>query len=325
MEAELLLALDGGGTKTQAILADRSGHVLGLGRSGPSNPLSVGNGEAVNNVLAAARMALGGHDVRETAAIGLYIPGFGRCQGEMPEAYAKARVWSDAYSAYYACLGKAGGVVVLAGTGSFALGIDETGAAYTAGGWGHLLGDEGSGYDIGRRALRALLRRDEAGARPTDLDLQLMAALQIDKPRGALRAVYAPGAERGRIAALCPLVARAARAGAEDACAILEEAAGALGELAAQVAAQMAPGPRDAALTGGVAQMGAPIRTPFERRLGAVCPQLRLTMPRFSPATGAMLHLMRENGCPVADAGERIEAELRNMPEGNRHADGYIF
>ena len=325
MEAELLLALDGGGTKTLALLADRGGHVLGLGRSGPSNPLSVGDGEAVKNALSAAEMALGCHDAGKIAAIGLYIPGFGRCQGQMPAAFAKARVWSDAYSAYYACLGRAGGIVVLAGTGSFALGIDEAGKSHTAGGWGHLLGDEGSGYDIGRRALRGLLSRDEAGLPPTGLDRRVMDALGIDSPRGALRAVYAPGADRGRIASLCPLVAQGAEAGEADACTILEEAAGALSELAVQVAAKMGPGPHETALTGGVAQMGASILTPFERRLHAACPQLRLTRPRYSPVTGAMLHLMQEEGYADAGMGERIEAELREMREEKHHADGYLL
>lgn len=312
MNGGLLLALDGGGTKTHALLADQSGQMLGFGASGPSNPLSVGDKAALCNVLMAGTQAMGAHEVSEVTAIGLYIPGFSSCLEQLPQEWAcRAAVWSDSFSAYYGCLGDAGGIVVLAGTGSFALGIDEKGCEYTAGGWGHLLGDEGSGYDIGRRAVRAMLARDEAGEEATRLDGLLMDALALERPRRALRAVYAPDFDRSRMAGLCPLVARCAQLGDPDAADILSEAANALACLAARVDARMGTVGGAVALTGGVARIGEPILRPFAQGIVALCPKRAVVAPLFSPLTGAMLHLMRQNHLDTHTVGDRLERQQK--------------
>lgn len=324
MDDRLFLALDGGGTKTVALLCDETGRVLGFGLSGPGNPLSAGDEQAAGHAEEAVLQALGLHGIGEIVHCRLYIPGFSRC---MPLFSAKfpgldANVCSDSMSAYYSCIGKPGGIVVLSGTGSFALGIDEFNKHYTAGGWGHLLGDEGSGYHIGRMALQALLRNQEEGLPPTGLDSEIMQSFHAAQPRDVIRAVYGPGFDRPKMASLCILVGRAAGRGEKDALLILDRAAEALCLLAQTVQKRMGLVKGPVGLTGGVINLGKLISVPFENKLHNSCPGLSFVKQRYSPLVGGMLHLLAEYGHSDWIPGEAMEKELKEI---YGYADGPIL
>jgi N-acetylglucosamine kinase-like BadF-type ATPase len=324
MDDRLFLALDGGGTKTVALLCNETGRVLGFGLSGPGNPLSAGDEQAAFHAEEAVLQALGMHGIGEIVHCRLYIPGFSRC---MPLFLKKfpgldADVCSDSMSAYYSCIGKPGGIVVLSGTGSFALGLDAFNKQYTAGGWGHLLGDEGSGYHIGRMALQALLRNQEENISPTGLDREIVQSLHVAQPRDVIRAVYGPGFDRSHMASLCPLVGRAAGRGEQDALQILDRAAEALCLLAQTVQKRMDLAKGPVGLTGGVINLGKLITVPFESKLQNSCPGLTYVKQRYSPVTGGMLHLMAEYGHSGWEYGETMEKELK---EKYAYADGQIL
>lgn len=324
MYSRLFLALDGGGTKTVALLCDEAGHVLGFGRSGPGNPLSSGDEQAAGHAQEAILQALGIYEIDKGIHCRLYIPGFSRCLPLFLRNFPglSADVCSDAMSAYYSCMGKPGGIVVLSGTGSFALGLDASLRQYTAGGWGHLLGDEGSGYHIGQMALQALLRRQEEGAPPTGLDKEIMQAFQIAQPRQVLQAVYASGFSRLQIASLCPLVGKAAALGEQGALHILDLAAEALCLLAKAVQSRMGLREGYVGLAGGVARLKEHIAVPFENKLRKCCPGLNYVPQRYSPVVGGMLHLMTEYGHVDWELGEAMEKELK---EKYAYADGPIL
>jgi N-acetylglucosamine kinase-like BadF-type ATPase len=219
-----LLGIDGGGTSTIAWLADLEGRVLGRGRAGPSNYKAVGAEaarEAITGAIAAAFAEAGLVVVPvESACFGL--AGFDR-----PEDQELLRSWSvearwarrvvgvnDGMLILAAGTPEGWGLGVIAGTGSIAVGRTREGRTARAGGWGPLLGDEGSGYHVALAALRRIARRADGRApRRTDHDPltdRLCAALGIDGPSRLVSTIYHPDYDRTRIAALAPLVVAAA-------------------------------------------------------------------------------------------------------------------
>src|SRR5207244_3703467 len=109
--------------------------------------------------------------------------------------------------------GLASGIAIVAGTGSSTFGVAPDGRTGTAGGWGYLLGDEGSAYAVGREALRAVGHAADGHGRPTALTATVSAHLRLAQPRDLITAIYQSASPRTTIADLAPLVAEAARAG----------------------------------------------------------------------------------------------------------------
>ena len=162
---ELVLGVDGGGTKTRAVIMDSRGRVVGEGAAGPSNPLRVG----ISNAAAAIREAVDKACVMAgvqrsdlvAAEIGLAGVRRGDLRLRMREALSGLaidvlEVVTDADIALYGATDGEPGIVIIAGTGSICCGTNARGRHECAGGWGPLAGDEGSGSWIARRALRAI-------------------------------------------------------------------------------------------------------------------------------------------------------------------------
>jgi N-acetylglucosamine kinase len=169
-----VLGFDGGGTKTDCVLMDEAGVVLGRSQAGPSNPLRIGFGAAIGAIREAARQALVQAGLPgDTAAAALCA---GLAGAGPPESAEKIRallasefpkmkiqVCTDLDLAL-AAAGAGAVIVLLAGTGSFAVGRNEAGETARAGGYGSQIGDEGSAYDIGRGAvLIAMHENDRTG------------------------------------------------------------------------------------------------------------------------------------------------------------------
>jgi N-acetylglucosamine kinase len=170
-----VLGLDGGGTKTDCVLMDEAGAVWARSLAGPSNPLRVGFGAAMGAIREAARAAIAQASLpvgSRADAICAGLAGAGPPQSaekirallaaEFPES--KVQVCTDLDLAL-AAAGDGPAIVLLAGTGSFAVGRNSAGETARAGGYGSQIGDEGSAYDIGRRAvLTAMHENDRTGA-----------------------------------------------------------------------------------------------------------------------------------------------------------------
>jgi N-acetylglucosamine kinase-like BadF-type ATPase len=170
-----VLGFDGGGTKTDCVLMDESGAVLARSQAGPSNPLRVGFGAAISSIRDAARQAIAqaALPANSTAtAVCAGLAGAGPPESaekirallaaEFPES--KVQVCTDLDLAL-AATGDGPAIVLLAGTGSFAVGRNTAGETSRAGGYGSQIGDEGSAYDVGRRAvLTAMHENDRAGS-----------------------------------------------------------------------------------------------------------------------------------------------------------------
>lgn len=261
-----VLGVDGGGTSTVAWLAEPGGAVLGRGRAGPSNAKVVGNAaarEALEAAIAAA-FADSGRPVAPADVACLGLAGFDRPEDrEVLARWSDESAWArrllaanDGDLVVAAGTPEGFGVGVIAGTGSIAVGRSPDGRAARAGGWGPLIGDEGSAYAVALAALRLVARvadgRDPPSGGADLLTDRLCRALGIDGPSFLIAALHAPGVDRARIAALAPVVLDSAGPGSEVEEAILRPAGAALAEMVTAVARSLgwAGGPLPLAMAG---------------------------------------------------------------------------
>ncbi|TJZ58755.1 ATPase [Streptomyces piniterrae] len=193
---------------------------------------------------------------------------------------------ADAVTAYAGALGQSPGAVVAAGTGMIALGTDltATGGWRRADGWGHLLGDCGSGAWIGRAGLEAAMRAYDG--RPGGSDTLLARAEAVFGPVAGLPGALYPRPDRPAVlASFAPELAACAP---EDpvAAGILRDAARHIADAAAAVCP---PGSRNAvACTGGLFRMGEPLLVPLREALAERLPEAHLTEAAGSPLDGAL-------------------------------------
>jgi N-acetylglucosamine kinase-like BadF-type ATPase len=245
-----LLGVDGGGTTTVAWLAVPGGRVLGRGQAGPSNAKAVGARPARAALASSIGDAFADAGLEpapaEVACLGL--AGFDR-----PDDRQMLRAWleesnrarrlvlvNDGDLVVAAGTPDGWGIGVIAGTGSIAVGRTPDGRTARAGGWGHLIGDEGSAYDVALAALRLVARRAdgrEPGFDPHDpLTVRLCRALNAETPALLVPALHAAGMDRRRIAALAPTVLEAAATAPALVNRLLRPAGAALAEQALAVA-----------------------------------------------------------------------------------------
>lgn len=233
------LGFDGGGTKTECVALDESGALIGAGHAGPSNPLRVGFELALDALLSASgealRMLWGDRSAVRAVCAGL--AGSGRVgvaekiRERLVQSFAQAhiRICTDLEIALEAA-GEGPVVVLVAGTGSAVIGRNRQGQVARAGGYGPQIGDEGSAYDVGRRAVAAALRARDAVGPPTALIEKILQALACPSwEELATRIAEKPDAV---FPELFPVVVESAGAGDAAASALLTQAADDLASLA---------------------------------------------------------------------------------------------
>src|SRR3954470_11299987 len=208
-----VLGIDVGGTKTVCLLADERGEVIAQGRDEGANLQGAGE-LALEKVL---------HSVMEKtladrgvfpAVICLGIAGVDRAADEavvrsiMKRIGYKARILvvNDALMAPQDANGPDPGIGIVAGTGSIAYGRNARGEAAHAGGWGYVLGDEGSGYWIGRFALRAVVRHADGRGRVTSLTPRLLSHFGVDRAAELIHKIYHEDVAPSAIGALATCV-----------------------------------------------------------------------------------------------------------------------
>lgn len=227
-----VLGIDVGGTKTVCLLSDDDARVLALGREEGANLQGAGE-LALEKVLhLVMESTLAGTGVIPSA-ICLGIAGVDRAADEavvrsiMGRIGYKARILvvNDALIALEAGVGAAPGIVIVSGTGSIAYGRDADGQASRAGGWGYVLGDEGSGYWIGRLALRAVVRHADGRGRVTSLTPRLLHHFGVAKAAELINKVYHEELAPRSIASLARYVQQSRDEGDLVAAGILNRAA----------------------------------------------------------------------------------------------------
>lgn len=295
---ELVLGVDGGGTKTQAIITDARQRVLGEGAAGPSNPLRVGIAnaaaairEAIDKACAAARVQRG--DI-VAAQIGLAGVRRGDLRLRMREALGSLRIHlidvvTDADIALFGATNGEPGVVIIAGTGSVCCGISAQGKRVYAGGWGPLAGDEGSGSWISRRAMQAVARASDGRGPQTLLGDSALSYFNVGTTDDLLMAIYAPGMTNDRIAGFAKNVIETANNNDEVARQIVVNAGRELGVAAAAVIRKlrMERETFQVGYVGGVFAAGDLLLDPLRDEIARVAANAFLALPKLPPAVAA--------------------------------------
>jgi N-acetylglucosamine kinase-like BadF-type ATPase len=218
---DVVVGVDGGGTKTHAVITDINDRVLGEGKSGPSNPLRVGIANAAAAVREAIDRACEAAEVRRSdlvaAEVGLAGARRTELRARMREALTnlgigEVEVVGDADIALYGATDGKPGVVVIAGTGSICCGINRSGREVCAGGWGPMVGDEGGGAWIARRALRAIAKASDGRGPKTSLSKDACDYFHVSTPEDLSTAIYGPTITSERLAGFGRFVIEAAKA-----------------------------------------------------------------------------------------------------------------
>ncbi len=324
MPGRIFVGVDGGATKTLAVAADEDGLVLGSGESGPSNYHIVGLEGAISNINAAIRssIAAAGAEAADVAVLGLAgmdtSYDFELFEREAAPRVASRRVYvrHDAEIALVgATLGQPG-VIVIAGTGSVAGARNRAGEYARCGGWGYLVGDEGSAYYIACEALRAVLWAYDGRGEPTALVEELTRALGVGSPEELVRKLYVEKLSVTEIARLAPLVTSLAARGDAVARSIVVAAARHLAlHVLALVRRLRMEGeqPIKVAVVGGVFRAGSVILEPFRSLLEEHF-KVEIIEPQLPPVAGALLLSYMLEGVEVGEGlVENIRAGLRRL------------
>ena len=302
---QLFLGVDGGGTKTNVALMDESHEVVAEGTGGPSNPLRVGVETAVANIAKAIDTACdsGGVSRGDIVAATLGLAGVRRAdiRERVRDSFAtrfrvkKTFVTTDADIALYGTtLGKAG-LVVIAGTGSVCIGVDDNGEKFIAGGWGPVAGDEGGGRGIAGEALHAVAKASDGRGPLTKLSEQAADYFRASNVENLIGAIYAPQMDNSRIAGFARLVVETAQDGDKVAIEILRDAGHELGTAAAAVLKKLGLEKRKVPIgcVGSVFKAGELLTGPMTEIIARVASKAYLTDPQMPPAHAAALMAMK--------------------------------
>lgn len=272
---DLVVGVDGGATRTLALLADAAtGRVVGRGEAGPSNIQAVGEEAALRELglatdrafaaaglpraaVGAACLGLAGIDLDGRDVIDRWATGVGLTD--------RLSVANDAALLFAAGTPEGWGLAVIAGTGSNCLTLGPDGHEARAGGWGYVMGDEGSAYLVGLRGLRAACRAADGIGEPTALLAAYLGKLGSADPRDFIPTVYRGAWDQAAIAGMAPLVLDAAAAGDATADRIVREEAAELARTAAAAVrhGRLDPGAVPVALAGGLVLRGERFRGLF--------------------------------------------------------------
>jgi N-acetylglucosamine kinase-like BadF-type ATPase len=314
-----VLGIDAGGTKTVCLLADDRGAILSEAR-GPGANLHAAGELAVEKVLHEVMEDAIGDRAVVPAAICLGIAGVDRedeaqvVRAMMRRIGYKSRILvvNDALIALVAGARDEPAIVLIAGTGSIAYGRNRSGEAARAGGWGHMIGDEGSGYWIGREALTAVMRGADGRGPETGLTTEILSHFNIIDVSRLPRIVYDREQPRMSVAAVGPIVHRVAEQGDAVATRILERAADELVLAARSVATRLEMrGDEFSFFLGGGVFRGVPwLAEELPRRLVEVAPRSQTEILTAEPALGAVwLALAEARGMAQVPRYKTVMAE----------------
>ena len=297
-----VLGIDVGGSKTVCLLADELGAVRAEVRGPGANLQAAGELQVEKIVHRVMEEAL--VDRERPAVVCVGIAGVDRDDDSRVVAAIMRRispgsrivVVNDALIALVAAAGESPGIVIVAGTGSIAYGRNDRGLAARAGGWGHMIGDEGSGYWIGRQALAAAVREVDGRGPRTTLTEDVLAHFGVTDAAGLVAIVYNREVPRANVATLGPIVQRARDRGDAVAMQILESAADELSLAAASVAArlEMRGDAFPFVLAGSMFRVVPSLADDLRRRLAEVAPRAETRPLEAEPAQGAVALALAE-------------------------------
>ncbi len=326
-----VLGVDGGGSRTRAVLLDSDGGLCGVGMAGPSNYDDIGIDLTRQNIqtavqgaasqaciapqgFAAAFLGMAGVISPEDRAV---IVGIAEDLALVPPAHVE--VDHDIRIALAGGLAGQEGIALIAGTGSACYGRRADGREWRCGGWGSLLDDLGSAYDLGRQSLVTLIRSVDGRGEDSELSAAVMQKLGITDPDQILRRIYHDGLSRFEIAALAPCVTGAAARGDPAACRIIRNGADELALLVETTSRLLdMPAQRPlVTLIGGLVESAEIFHRALQAAIHGRLPEARIAAPHLPPVLGAgLLSLHRLGVETTAELVARLKRDWENAQHG---------
>ncbi|MBN3882090.1 MAG: N-acetylglucosamine kinase [Nostoc sp. JL34] len=308
-----VLGIDGGGSKTVCVLMDDSCQVLGRGEAGPSNYQSIGIEATLQSIQSAIHNAVEVTIIKNTVnieAICLGLAGVGRAADievvkglvqELQNNKSRPIIWvlqpanivicNDALIALVGGIGQPVGIVVASGTGSIVFGRNHQGHTKRVGGWGYILGDEGSAYKIAVSGMNAALKYYDGREISTSLLEAFKQHLDLESIEDLIELIYRREWGVKQIAALAPIVDLAAASGDIVANMIIDDAVKDLVKATSTIidAIFNSDSILEVVTTGSVWLGRCKIHERFVASLVNKFPKVNVIFPRDEPAYGAGL------------------------------------
>jgi N-acetylglucosamine kinase-like BadF-type ATPase len=306
-----ILTIDGGQTHSLAIIADQNGHVLGAGNGGPANHfLEPGGSErfqtsmrtCIERAFAEAKLS-----VQRVAASYYSLTGVHDQMRDILQQIVPSDrqvIAGDKNASLAGATSERPAVLVLAGTGAIAFGIDKDGREAVTGGWGYLMGDEGSASWIAPQALSAATRAEDGRGPATSLVFAIPDHFRVESLRTLHPLIYMQHVDRVKLAGIAQVVGEAAAGGDVVSTAILAEAGGYLGTAAVAVIRELALIHVPVIITsaGGVFKSGRFVIEPMMKRIHEEFPFAHYKPPRYPPIIGALLLALQSIHIPISNS-----------------------
>jgi len=308
---QYVIGVDGGGTKTEFVLLDFSGNIIGRERGESTNYQVVGGEKLKQELIDCFSRLLNSTNVssNKIEQIFLGLAGAGR-ESDRKEIVAlfrdtdfseKITVDSDAMVALAGAFGTRPGIIIISGTGAICFGKNSEGRVVRAGGWGYLLGDEGSGYFIGREAIIAALKDLDARGEKTKLRKKLEEHFELSSIDQIIPQVYQNRIDRVAIANLAPIVFEQTNQGDTIAEEIIRNTGKELGRLAKAVAQKLnfKADEIKVALIGSIFKQKDMLINEISKELYEVSWNVEIIDPMFAPQFGAAMVALQKSGIEI--------------------------
>ncbi|HET7578135.1 MAG TPA: BadF/BadG/BcrA/BcrD ATPase family protein [Bacillales bacterium] len=317
------IGIDGGGTKTMCVMGDETGKIEAVvtGKSSNIQSKPLHDVKKLLLELIEKLMTQTNTEPRQLQTIYLSLAGCGR-SSDQKRVYEALRphfmdsvsliVESDAMGALAAGTWGEPGIVLIAGTGSIAYVGVPSGGLIRVGGWGYLLGDEGSGFDIGRKALAAVLKQHDGRGEPTLLTEYLLEELQLNSPEELISLVYNSDQMKEEIAALTKVVFKAAEKGDRVTKTIVDNAICELLQLVRTASDRSGEvGQLPLVINGGLFNDDY-FRNQFVREMRSHVTDITVVCPTIPPATGVLILALQSSGLALTD---EVKSNLKSSWE----------
>jgi N-acetylglucosamine kinase-like BadF-type ATPase len=330
-----VLGVDAGGSKTHALVAQKTGALVGFGQAGCGNYEGVGLPAAMQAVAGASLQACTQAGVKPSE---IEVGCFCLAGADFPEDFImlqeaveqlrlarKVVIKNDTYAALRAGTRREYGVVVIMGSGFNAAAVDPTGREHRLAGEGYLYGDWGGAGDIGAEVMHRVARAYDGRGRPTMLTEMALRFFGAPDVRELLLRLNRGELGNRRIHEATPLVFEAAYSGDEVACEILRKIGN---EAAASAIAMMRRGGMerfevDIVLGGGVFKGEGPLLLDtVVAAVHAVNPLAHVVIPRYLPVVGAAVAAVEATGASAAEqVWDNLESSYEKVVSNNGRRD----
>ncbi|WP_313580260.1 BadF/BadG/BcrA/BcrD ATPase family protein [Lacrimispora sp.] len=302
MNGPFVIGMDGGGTATTVMAAGLHGDPVKSFRLGPLN-INGQSREAAEHTLTDLKRELELSGMNMSDCRGICIGAAGISNRDTAKLLTRnlkeqgmqgvIRLVGDHETALAGALEEPAGVILIAGTGSICYGVNESGAKFRAGGYGHIIDDAGSAYAIGRDILKAVVRSMDGRRGQTVLKEKIFRYLKMDSVEDLITWLYQPGRSKKEIAALAPFLEEGIRDKDQASTEILDHCGEELTELAEAVLTHF-KSPVSLVVSGSVLMENNEIYGLFCEKAKKRFPHLEIMKMRGEAAQGAVRIILRE-------------------------------